>query len=167
MKKTNIPEFFPFSGQTCFLEGSSNLNDYIHGGFSDESRDKEASDVLKKLIEKYGIPKCGRNRATFISKYSVIKFPLNDDGETNNDMEAYFISDNTAKGKKIVLKGFTCIIQEKIIELSYPVDFTTLPEWTKNIDSGQVGYDHKGHIKAYDFADNINDLKNKKNKHKF
>lgn len=50
MKKTNIPDGFPFNGQACFLEGSTNLNDYLHGGFTDESRDKEASVALKKLI---------------------------------------------------------------------------------------------------------------------
>ena len=75
MKKTNIPEFFPFNGQTCFLEGSINLNDYLHGGFEDEVRDLTASSTLKKLINKYGIPQCGRNRATFIGKKFVIKFP--------------------------------------------------------------------------------------------
>jgi hypothetical protein len=166
MKKTNIPEFFPFSGQTCFLEGSTNLKDYLHGGFEDESRDNQASVVLEKLIKKYGIPQSGRNRATFISKKFVIKFSLNDDGEINNSVEATFVSENTAKGKIIILNGFTCIIQEKLLTFDYQVNFKKLPDWTKNIDSGQIGYDLKGKLKAYDFAEDINKLTIKKHKKK-
>ena len=167
MKKTNIPNGFPFNGQTCFLEGSTNLNDYLHGGFEDESRDSSASIVLKKLIKKYGIPQCGRNRATFISKKIVIKFPLNDDGEINNSVEATFVSDKTAKGRRIILNGFICVIQEKIIIFDYPVDVTNFPEWTKDIDSGQIGCDSTGNFKAYDFAEDVNKLTIKKHKKKF
>ena len=68
MKHTNIPDGFPYNGETCFLEGSRNLKDYLMGGFNDESRNLYASIVLDQLIKKYGIPQCGRNRATFISK---------------------------------------------------------------------------------------------------
>ncbi len=158
MKKTNIPDGFPFNGETCFLEGSTNLNDYLHGGFSYEARDNEASIVLSKLIKKYGNPTCGRNRATFIGKNFVIKFPLNDDGEMNNSIEANFNFENTAKGKSFFINGFTCLIQERLIPLDYPLDFSKLPEWTKSIDSGQVGYDSEGVLKAYDFAEDIDKL---------
>lgn len=159
MKKTNIPEGFPFNGQTCFLKGSTHLEDYLHGGFEDTSRDIIASSVLKKLISKYGIPECGRNRATFISKNFVIKFPLNDDGEMNNFTEANYHSVQTAKGKSFTIDGFTCLIQEKIKTLEYPIDFNLYPEWTRSIDSGQVGYDSKGNLKSYDFAEDVNKLK--------
>ena len=158
MKKTNIPEFFPFNGQTCFLEGSINLNDYLHGGFEDEVRDLTASSTLKKLINKYGIPQCGRNRATFIGKKFVIKFPLNDDGEINNSIEAKFISENTAKGKLLVINGFICVMQERIKILDYPLEFHLYPEWVNLIDSGQIGYNLKGVLKAYDFAEDVNKL---------
>ena len=114
------------------------------------------------MIKKYGIPKCGRNRATFISKNFVIKIPLNNEGEVNNSVEANFISDNTAKGRLLVLNGFTCVIQEKITTLNDQVDFNLFPEWVKNIDSCQVGYDANGNIKAYDFAEDIDYLKDKK-----
>lgn len=164
MKKTNIPEGFPFNGQTCFLKGSTHLEDYLHGGFNDESRDIIASGVLKKLISKYGIPDCGRNRATFISKKFVIKFPLNDDGEINNYAEANYVSDYTAKGKSFTIDGFTCLIQEKIKTLEYPIDFDLYPEWTRLIDSGQIGYNFKGNLKSYDFAEDIHKLQNSTSK---
>jgi hypothetical protein len=162
MKKTNIPEGFPFSGETCFVKGSIDLNDYLHGGFEDPSRDIIASNVLKKLISKYGIPFCGRNRATFISKKFVIKFPLNDDGEINNHAEANYVSDYTAKGKSFTIDGFICLIQEKIKPLEYPINFELYPDWVSLIDSAQIGYDHKGNLKSYDFAENIHKLQNYK-----
>lgn len=158
MKKTNIPNGFPFSGQTCFLDGSTNLNDYLHGGFDNELRDSQASIVLGKLIKKYGIPHCGRNRATFMSKKFVIKFPLNDDGENNNSVEAMFFSENTAKGKLLIIAGFTCILQERLRVLNNDESSFELPQWVSNIDSKQVGYDLDGNIKAYDFADDISKL---------
>lgn len=112
-------------------------------------RDSQASIVLGKLIKKYGIPHCGRNRATFMSKKFVIKFPLNDDGEKNNSVEAMFFSENTAKGKLLIINDFTCILQEKLLILNNEDNGFELPQWVKSIDSKQVGYD---------FADDINKL---------
>lgn len=83
----NIPDGYPFNGEVCFVNGSTNLKDYLFGGFIDDGRDEKAASVMKRLIEKYGIPECGRNRAAFISKHYVIKFPLNDAGEGDNDWE--------------------------------------------------------------------------------
>jgi hypothetical protein len=166
MKNTNIPDGFPFNGQTCFLEGSSNLKDYLHGGFNNNQKDSNASIVLKKLIKKYGIPECGRNRATFISKNYVIKFPLNEDGENNNLSESNFKSKITAKSKFLNISGFYCTIQERLKNLEYPVDFEKLPQWTKKIDSGQVGFDKNGNIKAYDFAEDIPKIFKNNNKFK-
>ena len=60
------------------------------------------------------------------------------------------------------MNGFTCVIQEKITTLNDQVDFNLFPEWVKNIDSCQVGYDANGNIKAYDFAEDIDYLKDKK-----
>lgn len=158
MKRLNIPDGFPFNGEVCFVEGSLNLNDYLCGGFDEGSRDDKASYVLGRLMEKYGVPKCGRNRATFIGKFVVIKFPLNDDGEDNNLMESEFISKNTARGKLLDIDGFRCVVQEKVNALEYPLNCELYPDWVKVIDSCQVGYTLKGVLKAYDFADNIDKL---------
>lgn len=163
MRRNNIPKGFPYSGELCFLNGSVDLKDYLYGGFDDDIKNQKASLVLKELINKYGIPECGRNRATFLSKSFVIKFPLNVDGEKNNESEAAFISNKTARGKIIKLNDFKCIIQEK---LNLNIDINNLPQWCNLIDSKQVGLDKFGNLKSYDFAENINDLLIKKNSYK-
>lgn len=122
-----------------FLLGSCNLNDYLHGGFEVEYRDLFASIVLKKLILKYGRPNCGRNRATFISKKFVLKFPLNDHGEIDNINEYNFKNPNVAKSKLIKINEFSCLMQEKLSIISDIKNFDIFPEWIKLIDSYQVG----------------------------
>lgn len=150
MKNTNIPEGYPYNGETCFIMGSTNLKDYLHGGYLDENKDKKASIVLEKLIKKYGIPECGRNRAAFISKNYVIKFPLNQDGEIDNQFESNHKSKNLANGKLIIINNFKCLIQEKLTLIK---NKDKLPDWCKEIDSIQVGYNKKNKLRAYDFAD--------------
>jgi len=127
-KKTNIPDYFPYNGEVCFVEGSTCLQDYLMGGFMDETRDKKASNALGRLMGKYGLPKCGRNRAVFISKAFVIKFPLNDSGEDNNSTEAMFVSDNVAKGRAIIIEGFSCLMQEKLIIVDNLESIIILPK---------------------------------------
>lgn len=146
----NIPPYYPFAGQSCFLIGSTDLNDYLTGGFTDFSRDSKASIVLEKLINKYGIPECGTNRLGFISKYIVIKFPLNEKGEYENIFESTFKSPITAKTKLIYYLGFKIAIQEKLILSPIKEEYA----WINLVDNRQVGYSKKLQLKAFDFANN-------------
>jgi len=111
-----------------------------------------AVDLLTTLERKYGQPSCGNSRATFISRHCVIKFPLNFKGLLDNSIESKVPTDDYAqyaKGRKINLGDFNCLVQEK---LSMPKSFLDLPTWIMSIDCCQVGYDRKGRLKAYDFA---------------
>lgn len=119
--------------------------------FHCEKLDRLAIELLSKLEKKYGKPSCGRNRAAFISKHCVIKFPLNFDGLTDNQYETRVDHEVNyyAKGKQVLLGDFNCVVQEK---LRMPKNHDNLPSWVNCIDCGQVGYDSKGMLKAYDFG---------------
>lgn len=128
------------------------LSSHLFGGFYDcDETNKEAEKYLRILTAKYGIPECGRNRATFMSKHCVIKFPLNDNGICDNDWEGSMRSETTARGRWIQIGSFVCVVQEK---LTMPENFSykNLPDWVGGVDGGQVGYDKKGRLKAYDFG---------------
>lgn len=123
------------------------LKNHMFGGFCDWDRktiEQDAEKALIRLTEKYGIPECGRNRATFISKHCVIKFPL-------NDWEGSVSSPELAKGRWIKIDDFVCVIQEKL-KMVENFSYDTLPDWVGSIDGGQVGYDKKGRLKAFDFG---------------
>lgn len=110
-----------------------------------------AKAVLTRLIAKYGEPSCGRNRAAFISKHFVIKFPRSDSGIHDNCVESSYSDETTAKSRGFILDGFLCVIQERLV-MPTKEQRKELPAWTDFIDCRQVGYDKKGNVKAYDFA---------------
>lgn len=132
------------------------LSDHMFGGFADwdnENLNARAEVVLARLIEKYGEPECGRNRAVFLSKNYVLKFPLNDGGVGDNDWEGSVSADHLAVGRWIQIDGFVCVMQERLTHIP-PEEFSydNLPDWVGFIDGGQVGYDRQGRLKAYDFG---------------
>ncbi len=132
------------------------LSEQMFGGFidwHDKTINDRAESALKKLINKYGQPQCGRNRAAFISKHCVIKFPLNDDGVADCDWEGSYSGEHLAKGRWIQIDGFVCVIQEKLRLIpNKEFSYANLPDWVGSIDCGQVGYDKKDRLKAYDFG---------------
>lgn len=141
MKFTNIPSGYPYSGETCFLPGSSKLTDYLHGGFESDVKNNTVSNLLSRFITKYGIPQCGRNRATFLSKYCCFKIPLNADGEINNKTEGSFRSPITATSKLLIIDGIICLVQEKLSLVDYDYNSNELTEWSHLIECGQIGHD--------------------------
>ena len=89
---------------------------------------------------------------TTAMQHCVIKFPLKFDGIHDNSIESKKYSDgyaSYAKGRKIMLGDFNCVVQEK---LTMPEKLHGLPTWVMSIDCCQVGYDVKGRLKAYDFG---------------
>lgn len=125
---------------------------YSSAGFESDFLDAEAKSFIEKLTAKYGQPSCGRSRATFTSKHCVIKFPLNIAGLIDNGHEARYNDETTAKGRKIMLGDFVCVMQER---LTYPESrLVNPPSWVYSVDCMQVGYDKKGRLKAYDFGFN-------------
>lgn len=125
------------------------LNTHLFGGFGCPKINDRAEKALRTLFEKYGTPDCGRNRATFFSKHCVIKFPLNNAGWSDNDWEASCRHETLARGRFIQIADFVCVIQEK---LTMPARSTKHPSWVDGIDGGQVGYDRRGNLRAYDFG---------------
>jgi hypothetical protein len=127
------------------------LASHLFGGFETKARSKHAEKILHKLRTQYGEPECGRNRASFMLKKHVLKFPLNNAGEADNDLEGSMGGPTLAKGRRIEIEGFICVVQEKldVIDDPYGLD---LPEWVNYIDGSQVGYSAKGVLKAYDFG---------------
>lgn len=134
------------------------LSDHMFGGFcewdeKDKGINERAEAILAKLIEKYGQPECGRNRACFISKHCVLKFPLNDGGVADNDWEGSCSGDIYAVGKWLQIGEFVCVMQEKLTLIPEEAfSYATLPDWVGSVDCGQVGYDKKGRLKAFDFG---------------
>ena len=120
--------------------------------FESDALNAMALDILTKLERKYGRPSCGNSRATFITKHCVFKFPLNFKGLRDNSVEGKQPNDDYAQYAKcrlLMLGDFNCVVQEK---LTMPKSLAGLPVWMLSIDCGQVGYDVKGRLKAYDFA---------------
>lgn len=130
-----------------------NLESFLFGGFIDEHRTKEANLLLARLTEKYGKSRIGTTRSCFFSKHFVLKFPINDRGEFCNDWEGSVSADYLAKGRWLEIEGFICVMQERLVEADWKdKTYADFPDWVGSIDCGQVGYDSKGNLKAFDFA---------------
>lgn len=126
-----------------------NLSELYFAGFMDDAFTQKAQVLVDKLTAKYGEPDCGRNRAVFISKFCVIKVPINDNGVIDNDWEASVKSDTTANGRWLEIDGLVCCMQQK---LNTEIKDHDLPDWVGSVDCQQVGYDRKGNLRAYDFG---------------
>lgn len=122
--------------------------------FDDECLNKTSLELLKKLNDKYEYIGCGRNRIVFKSKNGkyVIKVPRNIEGNGDNFRETKKedFGFPVPKSKRILLDDFCCVIME-YVEHAYFKD-KKVPSWVSWIDCGQVGYNRKGELVAYDYA---------------
>lgn len=129
------------------------LDKLLFGGFIDKHRTAAAEAQLVRLTKKYGEPKIGTTRACFMSKRYVLKFPINDRGEFCNDWEGSVSADYLARGRWLEIDGFICVMQERLVEADWDgKKYSDFPDWVGSVDCGQVGYDRKGVLKAYDFG---------------
>lgn len=122
-------------------------------------------DLHRKLIDKYGMPKLGTGRATYISKFCVFKLPVTLCGFRLNDWEGsvssigkkgtpYYIP--IARSKLIFIDDIPIVVMEKVQESSLSEIKSKLgliPDFVSSVDMGQVGFNHKGQLVAYDYAD--------------
>lgn len=125
------------------------ISEHYFAGFINDTFTAKAQALIDRLTSKYGEPLCGRNRAVFISKFCVIKVPINDNGLVDNDWEASVKSDITASGRWLELNGLVCCMQQK---LNTEIPKRGLPAWVSSVDCQQVGYDRRGNLRAYDFG---------------
>lgn len=107
--------------------------------------------VLSACRCKYGKPVgVGRNRAVFVTRSGrfVVKAPLNDDGLADNQYEATRASARCARSRAAYLLGIPLVVAERVcLDVKKPY-----PHWVDGVDCGQVGYNRKGRLVAYDFG---------------
>ncbi len=74
-------------------------------------------------------------------------------GDTDNHWEAWRHNTEThyARCKIININDVGCLLMERL-EVINGHGTPNLPYWVDFIDCGQVGYDKKGRLKAYDFG---------------
>lgn len=142
------------------------LSELYFGGFHEENRDQVAERIIKKLKEKYTVLGVGRNRIVFLLKSGnyVLKFPLNDAGEGDNDWESSLETNKndenndldfdviTHHTRWIEIEKFCCVIMEYIVPTTEKDN--NLPNWCKSVDCGQVGYNKDGILMAFDYGIN-------------
>jgi hypothetical protein len=100
----------------------------------------------------------GRNRKVYRHKNYVIKIPINEYGDLDNLRESLEYKRNREKnGKswdilgrcKLLKNGYLLMEYIELVDNPYSKD---MPEWVSFIDCGQVGYDKRGRLKAYDYG---------------
>lgn len=107
--------------------------------------------LLWLLTDKYGQPRAGRHRITFLSKHCVFKAPVGDAGIIDNCHEAVCKHEQHAKGRIVRVLGYPVLCQERLTPKFYD-DHRDIPEWVRCIDCAQVGTTPKGALKAFDFG---------------
>ena len=146
--------------QDHFPDPSDFLN-YIEDEFG-------AGDLLglhKFMCRKYGTPKIGTSRATYLSKHCVFKLPSSIEGFRLNDCEGSLCSIGKpgtswfipiALSRLIDVNDIPIVVIERVTEATLDDIATQLgyiPEFVSAVDMGQVGFTKKGELVAYDYAD--------------
>lgn len=121
-------------------------------------------DIHTMMCNKYGLPKIGTGRVTYISKTVVFKVPISDFGFRNNDIEASILSihENTpyeipiAYSRHLPNCEIPIVVMEKVKELTLTEikdKLGEIPSFVSAVDMGQVGLNKKGKLVAFDYAD--------------
>ena len=103
----------------------------------------------------------GRHRKVYaLNDRYVIKIAIDeyDCGLTDNQSEATWsryigkkADDSGAKYALCRILKCGCLIMERVKTVDWPFGYS-LPEWTNDIDSGQVGFARDGRLVAYDYG---------------
>lgn len=122
-----------------------------------------AGDLLalhKLMINKYGMPRLGTTRVTYISKVVGFKVPIAADGFRLNEQEDDLLHAaggfQLGKTRMAHPLGIPVLAME-IIHRATPAEVEKrigeVPNWAEAIDMFQVGFNNKGIIKAFDYAE--------------
>lgn len=111
--------------------------------------------LIRHHVAQYGKPiGSGRNRVVFDRKDgTVVKIPKNWDGESDNNREANWSSDEVPLAQchsESVGSGdseMTVLVMEKVTPVQ---GFKGLPDWVSWVDCQQVGYTKDERLVAYD-----------------
>ena len=121
-------------------------------------------EMEKKLIKLYNIfnkrfkyLSSGRHRDVFISKTGkyVFKVPNCHSGICANDIEGSWFCDEYAHHKLFYINEIPIVIMEYLKEMDTETYLklckTEEYDWINGIDCGQVGYNRKGDVVAFDW----------------
>jgi hypothetical protein len=111
--------------------------------------------------KKYGEPMVGRTRAVFDRGDGyVVKVPINGEGFAANSREvltsevedpytpvADCYHDTVYEASS---EGVSILVMEKLSFEGVPRGYNNLPDWVMSVDGGQVGYNKKGELVAFD-----------------
>jgi len=113
--------------------------------------------ILTEFKSRYGEPECGRTRAVFdMGNGYVIKVPIDYEGmmASSNEFSTFEMEDSFIPVAECYFsREFEqpLLIMEKVdTSRNRRPDYKDLPNWVGFVDGGQVGYDSKGRLVAYD-----------------
>lgn len=107
----------------------------------------------------------GRNRRVYVMRNHVVKVPMNNDGVADNDWEGsvsncdqYPQSDyqvQYARTRLIVVDDVPVVLMERVDDVTVAQIVDRLgrePQWVGCVDCGQVGFNRRGRLVAYDYG---------------
>jgi hypothetical protein len=111
--------------------------------------------------KKYGEPEVGRTRAVFDRGDGyVVKVPLNGEGFAANSREVLTSEAGDPYTPvaecyhdvvyDVTSEGVSVLVMEKLSFEGVPRGYNDLPDWVMSVDGGQVGYNKKGELVAFD-----------------
>lgn len=144
------------------VKNRKRLMEYIEGQMQEFAGDEYYDFTLNQIklyTKKYGKPWVGRTRAVFDRGDGyVIKVPMNGEGYAANNAEVINASMEDPyipvaecwhqEDYSITPKGVPTLIMEKVEHCR--ADYRNMPDWVMSVDGGQVGYNKKGELVAYD-----------------
>jgi hypothetical protein len=146
-----------------YKEAISNMQ-YIKRQMGEFEGDPYHAITLKQINlyrRKYGEPDVGRTRAVFDRGDGyVVKVPINGEGFAANSREVI-----TSEAEDpytpvadcyhdtvydVSSDGVSVLVMEKLTFDGVPKSYKDLPDWVGAVDCGQVGYNKKGELVAFD-----------------
>lgn len=117
-------------------------------------------DLHRLMCKKYGPPKLGTSRVSYLSKTVVFKVPVSENGFRCNDWEGSIVSlgDATpiARARLHPNSEIPIVVMERVEEVSLEQICERLghiPDFVYAIDMAQVGFTRAGKLVAFDYVD--------------
>ncbi|PTH79100.1 hypothetical protein [Aeromonas veronii] len=123
-------------------------------------------ELHRRFCKKYGPPKLGTSRVSYISKSVVFKLPVSSDGFRHNDWEGSLMSIGEEGDSHYIPLArsrlhpgyidIPIVVMEKVEEASLQCIRERLghiPGFVSAVDMSQVGFTKKGKLVAFDYAD--------------
>ena len=123
----------------------------------DEYTERVILPILTEFKKRYGEPECGRTRAVFDRGDGyVIKVPIDYEGmmASSNEFTVFSAEDTFIPVADCYFDNEfeqPLLVMEKVdTRRTEKLSYSEMPNWVGYVDSGQVGYNKKGELVAYD-----------------